>query len=140
MKLNVNHVTMIFSKTLHFEVCFPLVRFYCSEFLVTYTVTLAYLYPPTALKHQEPSLHVQYLQIIEWGKARNLLIKVKQGTASQKNAQQSTKVVVDFWFQEQVTAFKRSTVVILHKWKMCGSHRQVLSAMLIKAWCNSFSS
>jgi len=83
---------------------------------------------------KEPLLHVQYLQIIEWGEARNLLIKVKQGTPSQKNAQQSTKVVVDFWFQEQVTAFKRITVVILHKWKMCGSHRQVLLAMLIKAW------
>ena len=50
MKLSANHGTMTFSKTLHFEVRFPLVRFYCNEFLVTYTATLAHLHPPTALK------------------------------------------------------------------------------------------
>lgn len=50
MKLNATHLTMTFSKPLHFEVCCPLIRFYCSGCLVIYTATLTHLCPPTALE------------------------------------------------------------------------------------------
>jgi hypothetical protein len=50
---------------------------------------------------------MQHLQIIEWGETRDLLIEVKQGIAPQDDAQQNIEVVVHYWFQEQVTAFKK---------------------------------